>query len=254
MGVLNITPDSFYDGCEHTKLEVIKNKVSEIKDSDIIDIGAESSRPFSQTIDEKEELSRLSILDSIDFGDKLLSIDSSKYNVIRHCLDNGFKMINDISGGGKNFDNIKLACEFNVPIVVMHMQGNPENMQIKPHYTNIIDQIRSFFDNRINYANKIGMNENNMILDPGIGFGKTIKDNDEIILNLSRLKKEGYPLMIGVSRKSFLSNDNEPESRLPASLGVLAVSIMNGANIIRVHDVKETLRAVKIIEKIMGIN
>ena len=135
----------------------------------------------------------------------------------------------------------------------MHMQGNPENMQIKPHYTNIIDQIRSFFDNRINYANKIGMNENNMILDPGIGFGKTIKDNDEIILNLSRLKKEGYPLMIGVSRKSFLSNDNEPESRLPASLGVLAVSIMNGANIVRVHDVYESINMINIIDRIKNL-
>ena len=250
MGILNITPDSFYDGKKSLTAKSIQNNLSEIINADIIDVGAESSRPFSAPVNEEDELKRLSLLNDCDFNDKILSIDSYKYNVIKHCLDNGFRMINDISGGGNNFDNINLACEYNVPIVLMHMQGTPENMQQKPYYYNVIDQIKSFFDKRINYASKIGMKEKDIILDPGIGFGKTIKDNDEIILNLSSLKKEGYPLMIGVSRKSFLSNDDRPESRLSASLGILAISIMNGANIVRVHDVCESINMIKIIDRI----
>ena len=251
MGILNITPDSFYDGGKNLILEHLKSTLKSLMKSDIIDIGAESSRPYSKPISVNDEINRLSLLKSINFEKKILSIDSYKYETIKYCLNNGYSMINDISGGGDKYENIDLACEYDVPIVIMHMQGNPINMQDEPIYNSIIDDIKLFFEKRINYALKIGMNEKNIIVDPGIGFGKTTKDNDEIILNLSTLKEMGYPLLIGVSRKSFLSFDNDLAiDRLYATLGVSAISVMNGADILRVHDIHETKSMISIIDRI----
>ncbi len=250
MGILNITPDSFYDGGEYLETKQVQDSLSSLMNSDIIDIGAESSRPYSDPVSIEDELSRLSIIESIDFNNKTLSIDSYKYKIIQNCLENGFGMINDISGGGEDFKNIDLACEYDVPIVLMHMKGHPKTMQDNPKYDNIIDEIKSFFDKRLNYAINIGMNENNIIIDPGIGFGKTIKDNDKIILNLSKFKDIGCPILIGVSRKSFLSVDNNsPKDRLYSSLGVTSLCVFNGADIVRVHDVNETKNMLSIIDR-----
>jgi len=257
MGIINLTPDSFFDGGKFNNKQGLLNQLKKIKHSHIIDIGCESSRPNSIRISEKEEMNRISLFfDNYEeikkiINNSFLSIDSYKTNVIEYALKNGFNIINDISGGGKSFENIELAINYNVPIVLMHMQGVPESMQNSPRYENIIDDIMMFFDKRIDFALKNGLSENKIILDPGIGFGKTIKDNDNIILNLNKFKELGFDLMVGISRKSFLSQEKKYKiNRLFPSLGLLAISIMNGANIVRVHDVKETKQMLSIVDRI----
>ena len=252
MGILNLTPDSFFNQYIYPNNNKIKKIYKTLQKADIIDIGAESPSPGSNPISYKDEIKRLSIVEEITEADVCLSIDSYKPKVIKYCLDKGFSIINDISGGGKNFENIDLACEYNVPIIIMHMQGNPSNMQNDPKYDNIIDDLRSFFDIRINYALKIGLDIDKIILDPGIGFGKTIHDNDNIILNLDVFKKNGNLLMIGISRKSFLSFNNDlPTDRLSQSLGILALAVYKGADIVRVHDTCETLKMINILDRII---
>ena len=243
MGILNITPDSFYDGNPNIDSSYIKEKFLSYKNSDIIDIGAESSRPFSKPITVDEEISRLSLFTELNLKtEKLLSIDSYKPEVIKFALNNGFDIINDISGGGHNNSNFEIASIFNVPIIVMHMQGTPQTMQIKPKYDNIIDDIKYFFEKKIDVMkNEFNLDDKNIILDPGIGFGKSIEDNYTIINNIKKFKSFGYPILIGLSRKSFLQKgSNGPKDVKSASLEAQLLSIRNGANIIRTHDVEET--------------
>jgi len=250
MGVLNITPDSFYSGNQYlNNLNDISYK--DLSFADIVDIGAESSRPGAQALSEEEEILRLFKFNHHKLKNKILSIDSYKYNVIKHALENGFNLINDITAGGKDNCNIKLANEYNVPIVLMHMQGNPKNMQNKPTYKNLIDELMFFFDSKINCALKVGLPLDKIIIDPGIGFGKTKNDNCKIIKNLNQFKSLNVPIMIGVSRKSFLqSNDDIPLDRLETSLSVLSLAVFNGADIVRVHDVYKTYKVLNVIDRI----
>ena len=160
-------------------------------------------------------------------------------------------MINDIKGG-QNLEMLQLASEFSVPIVLMHMQGNPTNMQNSPKYDNIIDELVYFFEKRINMAVKEGINKKQIIIDPGIGFGKTIDQNDKINRNLSRFKTFNIPILIGASRKSFLTyNSNKPKDRLEASLAVSSIAINNGANIIRIHDIDKSMEVFSIIDRLL---
>ena len=251
MGILNLTPDSFYDGCSDQSVAHLKKKINLLNNADIIDIGAESSRPGSKPIPQDVEIKRLDKFFNLQIRNKYISIDSYKSKIIKYCLNNGANMINDISGGGNNFENIDIAKEYNVPICIMHMQGTPLNMQNFPKYNNLIDDIMLFFDKRINYSIKINYNINNLILDPGIGFGKTINDNDSIIANICKFKKFGCKLLIGLSRKSFLQFDgNKAFDRLYSSISTQAISVYNGADIIRTHDVYETIQSIKIIDRI----
>ena len=249
MGIINLTPDSFYDG--DNKLDSIKinNKINQVKNAHIVDIGAESTRPGSRPITVSDEINRLKQLDVKLLKNKYISIDSYKYNVIKYALDNGFNMINDITGGGINNSNIDLAIEYNVPIIIMHMKGNPKNMQLNTKYNNLIDNIMSFFDDKINYALKEGLNEKNIILDPGLGFGKSVLHNYQIIENINKLKTKGYPILLGISRKSFLDDNDKPSDRLYSSLAVLAIAAFNGADIFRVHDVKESFKILNIMNR-----
>tara|TARA_B100000029_G_scaffold375991_1_gene370481 strand:- start:557 stop:1348 length:792 start_codon:yes stop_codon:yes gene_type:complete len=252
MGILNITPDSFYDGNSnmiHSK-NVLEEKLVLLNKASIIDIGCESSRPGSKPISINEELDRLKIINNVNFNNKTLSIDSYKPEVIEHCLNHGFKIVNDISGGGVNFKNINIANKYNSKIILMHMKGSPMNMQNSPRYANVIDEINRFFDERITYCKKIGMSTKNIILDPGIGFGKTIEHNDQILLNLNEFKHFNCKILVGLSRKSFLSVDNDkPKSRLYQSLASGAIASFLGADILRVHDVRETYLMLKIINR-----
>ena len=254
MGILNLTPDSFYDGGKNLTKNNILSSLSSLSNADIIDVGAESSKPFSNPITISEELRRLEILNDIDLNDNFLSIDTYKPEVIKYAIKNGYSMINDISGGGVDNSNIILAAEFNVPIVLMHMKGNPANMQNNPKYNNVIDEIKYFFEQKINFVEKEGINKDNIILDPGLGFGKTALHNYEIILNLKDLKKIGYKILIGASRKSFLSNEDSPKDRIYPSIGIASISIINGADIVRVHDVNETITMTNVIDKIKYLN
>ena len=250
MGVLNLTPDSFYSGNQYLN-NLNDISYEDLSFADIVDIGAESSRPGAKPLSAEEEILRLSEFNHHKLKNTILSIDSYKYDVIKHALENGFNLINDISAGGKENCNISLAYEYNVPIVLMHMQGRPQNMQNKPSYKNLIDDLMFFFDSKINYALKIGLSLDKIIIDPGIGFGKTRDDNFKIIKNLNQFKSFKVPILVGISRKSFLQLNNDiPSDRLEASLSVLSLAVFNGADIVRVHDVYKTYKVLNVIDRI----
>ena len=190
-------------------------------------------------------------LNNKDHLKNILSIDTYKPSVARFALENGFNMINDIKSGDGNNLMLNLAAEYDCPIVLMHMRGNPETMQINPCYNDIMGEIISFFDEKLSIAQSLGIKGNNLILDPGIGFGKCVKDNDTILQNLHKLKQFNHPILIGLSRKSFLSvHGDGPESRLPATIGATVLAMQNGADILRVHDIEETYKLKTIFKRI----
>ena len=253
MGIVNGTPDSFYKRSRVDRL-TINNKKFEY--ADIVDIGFESSRPGALSLSEKDEISRLEyFLSNYPNFHHNLSIDTYKPKVAKIAIKNGFNMINDIKGGGNNGEMFEIASLFNCPIVIMHMKGTPATMQKSPYYDSIVDELLNYFENKIKLALNIGLDERRIILDPGIGFGKSVIDNDIIIKSIDKFKIFDFPLMIGVSRKSFLSvEDDSPENRLPASLGVTALAVQNGVDIIRTHDVKETYRMLSVTSRIHQTN
>ena len=251
MGIMNVTPDSFFAEtriCSNQKINY-----SKYEHSDIVDIGFESSRPGAIPLSEQDELNRLfDILEDVLKFKQTLSIDTYKPKVAKTALENGFKMINDITGGGENGAMIEIASLFNCPIILMHMQGNPATMQHRPFYDDVMDELLLFFETKVELAKNIGLQDNQIILDPGIGFGKNIIDNDIIINRINDLKKLGFPILIGLSRKSFLgANEDEPQDRLPATLGVTALAVQNGVDIIRVHDIEDTYRMLLVICRVL---
>lgn len=251
MGIMNITPDSFF---AESRLDPNQSiNYTQFEHADIVDIGFESSRPGAIPLSEKDELIRLfDILENVSNCKQDLSIDTYKPNVAKIALENGFSMINDIMGGGKNGEMLEISSLFDCPIVLMHMKGNPSIMQNRPFYDDVIDELLLFFERKLELANRIGVKDNKIILDPGIGFGKNIIDNDTIINRINDLKELGFPILIGLSRKSFLSIDeDEAEDRLPATLGVTALAAQNGADIIRTHDVEDTYRMLTVISRIL---
>ena len=254
MAIMNATPDSFF-----IESRIDSNKsinYTQYKHADIVDIGFESSRPGASPLSEKDELNRLSdILQNVANFEQTLSIDTYKPNVAKLALENCFNMINDIKGGGNNGEMLEIASLFGCPIVLMHMKGNPTIMQNRPFYDDVMDELLLFFENKLELAKRIGVKDNQIILDPGIGFGKNIMDNDTIINRINDLKKLGFPILIGLSRKSFLSIDEDgAEDRLPATLGVTALAVQNGADIIRTHDVEDTYRMLSVINRILQNN
>ena len=251
MGILNATPDSFY--AESRLADYSSIDLHKYFHADIVDVGFESSRPWANPLPEIDEINRLNnFLPHISNFNQILSIDTYKPKVSKTALENGFNMINDIKGGGKRGEMFEIAALFNCPIVIMHMRGNPLTMQNEPYYENIMDELMHYFESRIELAKNIGLKDSQIIIDPGIGFGKRIIDNDSIINNLSKLKELGYPVLIGISRKSFLSiDDDSAADRLPASLGATAIAVKNGADIIRVHDVLENFRMLTVISRIV---
>ena len=251
MGIMNFTPDSFF-----IESRIDSNKsinFTQFKHADIVDIGFESSRPGANPLSEKDEIHRLfEFLGNVSNFKQTLSIDTYKPHVAKTALENGFNMINDIMGGGDNGEMLEIASLFECPIVLMHMKGNPAIMQNRPFYDDVMDELLLFFEYKLELANKIGLKDNQIILDPGIGFGKNITDNDTIINRIDDLKNLGFPILIGLSRKSFLSIDEDiAEDRLPATLGVTALAAHNGADIIRAHDVEDTYRMLTIISRIL---
>jgi len=260
MGILNVTPDSFSDGGLFTDpTHAADHAMDMVKEgADMIDIGGESTRPGAEPISLDEELNRtIPVIESIrNKSDCLISIDTYKSKVAKAALDAGADMVNDISG--LTFDEYMavLVSERNVPIILMHIKGTPRDMQKNPHYDDLLGEIKEYFDKQIAKANDAGVTDTNIILDPGIGFGKRLEDNFEIIHELKQICAMGYPVLLGPSRKSFIGTTlNLPvEDRLEGTLASITAGIMNGARIVRVHDVKETVRVVTITEKIMGIN
>jgi dihydropteroate synthase len=256
MGILNVTPDSFYDGGKFSNLdEAVKRGIKMAEEgADVIDIGGESTRPRSEPISLEEELSRvIPVIERLSKEIEVpLSIDTYKSFVAKKALDSGASMINDISALRFDPEMKKIAAEYKVPIVLMHIKGTPKNMQDDPYYDDVMKEISSYLKESIQIAKDAGIEEDKIIIDPGIGFGKRLEDNLDILKNLSILKTLEKPILVGPSRKSFIGKvlDLPPEERLEGSLGALAVAIFNGANLVRVHDVKESLRVAKLVDAI----
>ena len=257
MGILNVTPDSFSDGgLFYNTDEAVSHALQLIEDGiDIIDIGGESTRPGAEKISEEEEIQRtIPVVKQIRelSSEIIISIDTTKPIVAQKAIQYGANIINDISGF--SFDNkmIDVVRESKVPVIIMHMQGEPSNMQNNPVYDDLIIDISSFFKSKIKLAIDAGIKKEQIILDPGIGFGKTVSDNFQLINQLNEFCKLGLPIMIGPSRKSFIGTTlNLPvDDRLEGTAAAVAVGVMNGARIVRVHDVKEIKRVVTIVEKI----
>ena len=257
MGVLNVTPDSFSDGGRFFKLEeAIKQglKLAE-EGADIIDVGGESTRPGSEPVAIEEELRRvIPVIEELTKRIKMpISIDTYKSRVAKEALDSGASMVNDISGSRSDPEMKKVIAEYDVPVVLMHIKGTPKNMQESPKYENLLEDVKSYLSQSISIAEEAGIGEDKIIIDPGIGFGKTLEDNLKILKNLNEFTELDRPLMIGVSRKSFIGKilDLPIDERLEGSLASMAVAIMNGANILRVHDVKESKRVAKLVDAIL---
>ena len=251
MGILNMTPDSFFDGGKYLDKSII-SIISKFTKCDIVDVGFESSRPGAAPLSLNDEMSRFELfLPHIsNFNNKILSIDTYKPEIADYALSNGFSMVNDISGGVNNqmFD---VVSNYEVPIVLMHMRGNPSNMQNNTDYKNLFEEISSFLLKQADKAKEHGILKENIILDPGIGFGKTAEDNYNIIKDLKMYKKLGYKILIGHSRKSFLEIDNDsPKDRLISSIAISSQLLMEEVDILRVHDIDETYIARDILGRL----
>jgi len=256
MGILNITPDSFSDGGKYSSIDlaIIRAKEMVEEGAHIIDIGAESTRPGSEPVLEKDEIERIvpvvrALVREIDIP---ISIDTSKAQVARRCLEEGAHIINDITGLKGDSKMAEVIAKYDVPSILMHIKGTPKTMQDNPTYKNLISEIKEELEISLELAKKAGIDKNKIILDPGIGFGKTFENNLEILNRLEEFKDLGHPLLVGASRKGFIGQilGTEIDERLEGSLAVAITSSMKGARILRVHDVKETSRALKVADKI----
>ena len=255
MGILNVTPDSFYDGGLHFDLADTQERVDAmVKEGvEIIDIGGESTRPGSKPVTIDEELDR--VIPAIKYiaknYDIPISIDTQKSEVAKKAVEAGAHIINDV-GGLRNEDMISVASEMNVPVIMMHMQGTPENMQKNPQYGDVVEDIKEWLEERINAAEKAGIKRSNVIVDPGIGFGKNLKHNLELLGRINEFKGMAGGVLLGASRKSFIAmmTGNEEGDRLTGSLSAAIMGVTGGVDILRVHDVKETLSAVKAVNNL----
>lgn len=256
MGILNMTPDSFYDGNRNNVLDNAIRHVHEMVEegADIIDIGGESTRPGSHPVSEEEELKRIIPLVRILSKQicKPISIDTYKASVAEKAIYAGASMINDIGGLRMDKNMAKVVAEADVPVVIMHKKGVPGTMQENPVRGNLMRRIVSYLKKSIAIATDAGINENKIIVDPGIGFGKTTQQNLEILKRLKELKRMGFPILIGTSRKNFIGTllDISVDERLYGTLATMAVAAMHGAHILRVHDVRETVQVVTMCDAI----
>ena len=256
MGVLNITPDSFSDGGKYNKVSLAKKQLKYLFKSgaDIVDIGGESTRPGSKAISSKIEWKRVSnILKDIK-KKKVISLDTRKSDVMEKGINLGVKFINDVSGLNYDKNSKYILKKYKTPFVIHHSIKNPEIMQKNPKYRNVLLDIYDFFEDKIKLLRKIGINHNNIILDPGIGFGKNLKHNITIIKNISIYHSLGLPILIGISRKKFikdLSGKNDSLSRIGGTISSSLFAMMQGVQILRVHDVNEINQSIKVFKELI---
>lgn len=258
MGILNVTPDSFSDGGHYTSATDIQARVEKMigDGADIIDIGGESSRPFAKPVSPEEEASRvLPVIKAIRRHFSIpISIDTTKASIARQAIDEGANIVNDISSLRFDKEMAPLVRDTGSPLVIMHMQGTPGNMQKEPKYEDVIGEISSFLAERIAWAEAQGINRDKIIIDPGIGFGKTLEHNLTILKHLEEFKTLGCPLLLGHSRKAFIGKilDREVDDRDVATAIVSALSCLKKVDIIRVHNVAKTVQAIKMATAIEG--
>ncbi|MDQ7787010.1 MAG: dihydropteroate synthase [Thermodesulfovibrionales bacterium] len=260
MGILNVTPDSFSDGGLYFDASSAVKRALQMVDegADIIDIGGESARPGAEPLPVEEELKRtIPLIETLARDIPVpISIDTHKAAVAKRALDAGAAMVNDI--GGLRFDPEmpSVVSQYKVPVVAMHMRGKPKDMQQNPVYTSLIPEILAYLEESIAIAAEAGISQDKILIDPGIGFGKTFEHNLEIIHNLPMFSALRKPVLIGPSRKAFIGKilgDAPPEERLEGTAAAVAIAIFNGANIIRVHDVKEMVKVAKVADAVKNM-
>ncbi len=255
MGIINVTDDSFYADSRFLTGNAYQERIDQMiaEGADIIDIGGQSTRPGSVQIGPEEESKR--ITPAIEYvrkkyNDIWISIDTYHASVAAHAVSLGADIINDVSGGEKDIDMISLAGRLKVPYICMHMQGSPEHMQTNPTYANVCDDVISFFKNKIQACKQAGIES--LILDQGYGFGKNIEHNYQLLSNLHEFTLLGYPLLVGVSRKSMIYKvlGIDPQQALNGTSVLHTIALMNGAHILRVHDVREAKQCITLIQQI----
>lgn len=258
MGILNITPDSFSDSGKFFSPEsAIKQAVQlEEEGADILDIGGESSRPGSASISVQEEMSRvIPVIEKIKHAIEIpISIDTCKSEVAKAAIEAGASIINDISGLRFDKNMVEVAKKHDTPVIIMHMKGEPKTMQINIHYDCVIKEIYDFFQKRIEFATNHGIAREQIILDPGIGFGKHLQHNLKILNNLHEFKSLGLPILVGTSRKAFIGQllDRPVDDRMEGTLASIAAALYKGASIVRVHDVSAARSFLTITEAIQS--
>ena len=252
MGILNLTDDSFYDGGQHNSIKKALLQTEKMLDdgAKIIDIGAYSSRPKAKHITHDEEWQRLEKTLQIinkEFPQAILSVDTFRSKIARRSIDNGADIINDISAGNLDPQMFDTVADLNVPYIMMHMQGTPQSMQDNPHYNCIEKQVVNYFLNKVKTLQQKGLSK--IIIDPGFGFGKTLEHNYQLLNNLEKLYTLELPLLVGVSRKSMVYKvlETDAKNSLNGTTAIHTLCLSKGASILRVHDVKEAVECVKLI-------
>ncbi len=253
MGILNVTPDSFSDGGRWTGEATCEARIDQLlaDGADIIDVGGESTRPFAEPVSAEEEMDRvIPAIRKIRQRSAIpISIDTTKATVARAAIDAGANMINDISALRHDAAMIEVACSFDGPVVIMHMQGTPCTMQVNPRYEDVVGEINTFLAGRIEWLEREGIERSRIIVDPGIGFGKTLDHNLTILRNIPSFKQHGCEVLIGHSRKSFLGQllDILPAERDGATALISALCARQGVDFLRVHDVRSTRQAIRLL-------
>lgn len=257
MGILNLTPDSFYDGGRNNTPESALKKTEQLlsEGADLIDIGAYSSRPGAEHISEKEEYDRMiPMIKAIakEFPQAILSIDTFRSGIARAAIREGADIINDISAGAMDPEMFRTIADLKVPYILMHMRGTPQNMSAKTDYSDITAELCKYFATRIQQLKQLGVTD--LVVDPGFGFSKTLEQNYELLGNLELLKISGHPVLAALSRKSMIYKllDSDAEHALNGTTAANTIALIKGANMLRVHDVKEAVETVKIVRKISG--
>lgn len=256
MGVLNVTPDSFSDGGKYYSVQkAIEHGVKLVSEGvDIIDVGGESTRPGANDVDSAEQIARVvPVIKALAGQVKYISIDTRSAAVMEAAIEAGANIINDVSALSDDVQSIHVAASANVPVVLMHKRGNPAFMQKNPIYEDVVSEIFAYFKGRIEFCDTHRIDVKMLVLDPGIGFGKTLEHNLLLLKNLKRFSALGCPMLLGVSRKAFIgkiANDAPAEERIPGSLSAAIWAAEQGVKILRVHDVKETVQALEVYRAI----
>ena len=255
MGILNVTPNSFYDGGKHKEINSIIHQVNKMlsEGADFIDIGAYSSKPSAEFVSEEEEIKRLvPIVKSLveTFPNIVLSVDTFRAQVAKASVENGVAMVNDIAAGLLDDKMLETVAELKVPYIMMHMRGNPQTMQSLTDYKDIVKEMIFYFSERIQKARSFGISD--IVIDPGFGFAKTLEQNYEVLNKMELFKILELPILVGVSRKSMIYKvlENSPQEALNGTSVLNTIALQKGAKILRVHDVKEAVECIKLVSKL----
>jgi len=256
MGVLNLTPDSFSDGGKFNKKKTgVNHAINLFKfGADIVDVGGESTKPGSKSVSRNTEWNRIEQVIKKISKKIPLSLDTRKSEIMNRGIKVGIKLINDISGLSYDSKTVEVLKKNNIPFIIQHSQGIPENMQNNPNYENVLLDIYDFFEEKIKFLRSNGIKHNNIIIDPGIGFGKNLKHNMNLIRDVSVFHTLGFPILLGLSRKKFikdLSGKNDTKERIGGTIASSLYSMMQGVQILRIHDVKELIQSIKVFKQLI---